>query len=720
MKNFIENLPIHVDIYHFLGYNFDLWRMILKNVKFASLLSFGLVMALFSACFSPVGVIPSDTRDTDVPGGQNGSFPADIYVNQGARSVAGASSTNIQNGLYNFVQLIVINDSTRSIAAFAESRKARSSEPGATLSIDGLPYGENYTFLLMFGNWERDVNADVVEGDEVILAYNEETRPVLLAAGYKKQRVTESGVITINMYPMDIDTVFKATGPQEAHPGIGEAVGLRADRDWWVEWTLGNGIKRLIEAGDEASLPAGNRKFFLDGSEAAAPLTGDLTTANSTVTGSLPNYNNVSLIGTTHWVNFYLEYVPFNLTTANWGDYDNISKFPLSSSPPVWVIRNGLNNSEQNNGTDFTKVGKPAVPDYKDYNGNGGVLFEVLAPYESGYYVSGKRGNDGNGHTGSFYDPFYTLGKALSKAATDPGKPVIIMGTLTDNQAGSSQTSTSAFTIYQSVTVKGYQDPSDPPILKGTSLKRVLETGDSAGDQVILENITLTEGRGQLEGAGVYVNKGTLTLGEGAKVTGNGDVNNNSTAKTKRGGGVYVNYGATLKMEGGEISNNRAGANYYLYGGGGGLFVYGTARLNRGVIANNYSRNDGGGVLVGGDDTYKNKSAYATVYMENGMEVYGNESGDDGGGIGVDYNGRFYMNGGIIHSNKSGWNGGGLRLEYGYVEIDFDATITGQDRTSDGNRHGTGKLGHAFSKYSGTNNNNTISGTHVIYDNIKN
>jgi hypothetical protein len=540
----------------------------------------------------------------------------------------------------------------------------------------------------LFGNWERDVNADVLDGDDVILAYKDEARPVLLAAGYKTQRVTESGVITINMYPVDIGAVFKAPG-LSVHPKIGEAVELPADKDWRVEWAIGKiGLKRLIEAGNETSLPAGNRKFFVDGNEASAPLTGDLTTAKSTLTGSLSNYNNASHIGTTHGVNFYLEYVPFNLAATNWGDYDNISKFPLSSSPPVWIIRNGLNNEDQDNKTDFAKAGKPDIPGYKDFNGNGGILFEIKDPHESGYYVAAY-GNDSNG--GSFYAPFYTLEKALTSAA-GTNKPVIVIGTLTQSNSGTRQNGDSTFIIVETVTVKGHPDPGNPPVLKGTTGKRVLATGLDPSHHVTLENITIMGGNGQTYGAGVYVNMGTLTLKDGAKVTRNGD------GKTERGGGIFVNFGADLNMEGGEISENNTGKDS-LWGGGGGLFVYGTANLKRGIITGNYSYNDGGGVLVGGPNA-KVTGRYGLVHMYDGIEVSGNQANDDGGGIGVDYDGHFYMHGGVIHSNKSKHNGGGLRLEYGYVKVYPGALITGKDR-SDGNAHTatSGYYGHAFAKY---------------------
>jgi hypothetical protein len=686
--------------------------MVVKSVKFTSLLIFGLIMTLFSACFSPIDVIPSNTQDTDVPGGQNGSFPVDIYVNQGARFVAGASSANIQDRLYNFVQLIVVNDNTGAIAAFDESRKEKMNDPAAFLSIDGLPYGEDYTFLLLLGNWERNVGADVSEpDDDVILAYNEEARPVLLAAGYKKLTVTGSHEITVTMYPLDIDTAFKASGPLEAQfEKIGKAVELRADKDWRVEWTIGNGLKRLIEAGNGNTLPEGNRKFFLDGG--AGQLTGELTTANSTLTGSLPDYNGLEYIATTHWVNFYVEYVPFNLAGADWGDYNNESKFSLSpTSPPVWVIRNGLNNEKQTEKTDFAIVGKPNVSDYKDYNGNGGVLFTILNPHEGGYYVK-KDGNDSN--TGTFYDPFKTLEKALASAA-GTAKPVIVIGTLTkeNSRVTDMVALENVFRIVQTVTVKGHPDPADPPVLMGESGKRVLATGTDKNQVVTLENITLTGGKGQKYGAGVYIDMGTLTLGEGAKVTGNGDVNiRNGTGKTERGGGVYVNEGAVFKLDGGEISGNWTGLGTD-YAGGGGLFVNGTtankgtADLIRGIISDNFSNNDGGGVSVN----------YGIVNMYEGASIHNNNSKDDGGGIVVDRKSKFTMYGGRITSNTSFHHGGGVRLESGTVYIAEGALVAGDDH-SDRNWAGTDRYnnynhdatykGHAYRRISGTTKNKTL------------
>jgi hypothetical protein len=76
-----------------------------------------------------------------------------------------------------------------------------------------------------------------------------------------------------------------------------------------------------------------------------------------------------------HWVNFNLEYVPFNLTSPGvWSLYNDTSFFDLSASAPVWVIRNGLNDRAQDENTTFVPNELGAGK-----NGNGAVLASVKA-----------------------------------------------------------------------------------------------------------------------------------------------------------------------------------------------------------------------------------------------------------------------------------------------------------------------------------------------------
>jgi hypothetical protein len=334
-------------------------------------------------------------------------------------------------------------------------------------------------------------------------------------------------------------------------------------------------------------------------------------------------------------------------------------------------------------------VGKPDVADYKSYNGNGGVVFTVKSPYEPGYYVKSD-GNDNN--SGSYDAPFKTLEKAVTMA-NNTGNPVIVIGSLYQANSGNNSAPDNTFVIQnKTVTVKGH--PGSTPTLKATasSGRRVLATSGN----VTLENITLTGGNGQVAGTGIWVDSGTLTLKTGAVVTDNG------STTTTRGGGVLVNYGATLNLEGGTISKNWTGKDH-TWGGGGGLFVYGTANLISGLITGNSSENDGGGVIVGGPET-KGTGKYGVVNMYKDMVVSFNNAKDEGGGIGVDYGGKFYMYGGSIISNTSKNTGGGLRLEHGYVEVYSGVLIAGQYHAS----ANKASDGYAYAKVLSTRINPTI------------
>jgi hypothetical protein len=771
----------------------------MKNAKTAFILIAGFMMSLFAGCFNPVSLTPSNTQvKNNQETGDSRPFTVDVYVGHGSRSITGATSTQIR-GLYNFMQLVVVDASGR-IVAYADARKNKSTDQSAVLEIDELPYGETYKFLLLFGNWEREVFKDKTDSENgVILGYHDNTNPVLLAAGYKSQVLTGIGKVNITMWPLAVDTVFEAADMTRAVPAIGGVSDLLQSKSWKVKWNIGKNVfKSLLEAHSASELPVAAKKYIVDEAEKSA-LT-NVTTLN-TLEHSLDGYTAFTDIGTPHTVNFCLEYVPFAKTSiADWSPHNNKSEFfDFTHSVPKWNIRNGLNNLRQDGYTDFSKAGNPEAADYTAYNGNGGVTFkaredyssalilsdgmfmgplgsqnvkigfktagytggaalyyriipaggiyndknplpynmftEILGsynpgtysnaaltlpstisqdiwlmfmkdgkvsnrmaintgavsnpsyPYEDGYYVSAK-GNDAN--PGSFYSPFKTLNKGVN-AASGNNKPVIVIGPLTSENSGIIN-NTSTFAIFRSVTVKGH--PSSNAALTAAAGKRVLV---SAGPDVILRNITLRNGNGQAQGTGIYIESGTLTLKQGGAVTENGH------KSTRQGGGVFVNRGATFVLDGGIISHNWTGTDT-LNGGGGGVYINGTASFKSGIIANNWSCNDGGGVVVGGE---KVKGRWSGVlYMYAGTEVSNNEAKDDGGGIKVDYEGRFYMYGGAVKNNTCAHYGGGLRLESGSIYIYDGVLITGKDR-ADANIAGSG--GHAYTRYGPKKHDYTIT-----------
>jgi hypothetical protein len=406
---FIFRRSMLVEIYHMENIFTDSGGFFMKKAKLAILLTFALIgMTLLMGCFNPISAVPPNTQEKTTPEGQNEQpFTVDVYVGEQGRSIAGASSVQIKSGLYNFIQLVVLNESN-AIVAYDEARKERSDETNVVLKINSIAYGQNYKFLLLFGNWERNYSSEQTNNGVTVYDYNESAKPVLLAAGYKPQLVMESGKVTVTMWPLVINTVFEADAVVQ--PVIGQSVEILQGAPWaWkAKWTIGqnsigagNGLKSLLDAQSlETNLPILAKRFMVDGTEQSS----SAGTTSCAIEYPLPDYNAITDIGDTHWVNFNLEYVPFNLTsTAAWtvvasSLYDGVSKFNLAESSPVWIIRNGLSDAAQNGHTDFDKVGKySAEYTYADYNGNGGVAAKVKENRGFTDETGGSGGNAGDG-----------------------------------------------------------------------------------------------------------------------------------------------------------------------------------------------------------------------------------------------------------------------------------------------------------------------------------
>ena len=181
-------------------------------------------------------------------------------------------------------------------------------------------------------------------------------------------------------------------------------------------------------------------------------------------------------------------------------------------------------------------------------------------------------------------------------------------------------------------------------------------------DSGIVTHGTKPDGKTKYSGGGVTVTGIFIMYG--------GTIcNNNSTY----GGGVYIFSTGALEMFGGKISENEAS-----YGGG----VCGDGQkvtMKGGIISNNTSRENGGGVylargtfemsggtitkntskMLGGGGVY---NAAGTFNMSGGAAIIDNTSTSSGGGV---YNatGTFNMSGGEIKENKSDTKGGGVYNE---------------------------------------------------------
>ena len=171
-----------------------------------------------------------------------------------------------------------------------------------------------------------------------------------------------------------------------------------------------------------------------------------------------------------------------------------------------------------------------------------------------------------------------------------------------------------------------------------------------------------------------------------------------NTADT--GGGIAILYNSSIQVKGSgdllKIHNNTANDI-----GGGIYYTTGTINIGNDLnidIYNNTAGNDGGGLYYaikitgnktigniakirnntatagkGGGIYYKGQSGYTTTFP-SGMEVSGNVSGTDGGGIYLD-SFSIILQGVIIKSNTATGNGGGIYVAIGDT-LNFETTAS--------------------------------------------
>ena len=157
------------------------------------------------------------------------------------------------------------------------------------------------------------------------------------------------------------------------------------------------------------------------------------------------------------------------------------------------------------------------------------------------------------------------------------------------------------------------------------SLLYILGGNVTLGDGATICN-NKTSYNSDIGGSTVYIQSpGTLTMMEGAKITGN--------ESTDSGHCVYVNAYGTFNMTGGEITGNTANKS-----GGGVYNSSSTFNMSGGKISENTANNNGGGVCNSG------------TFTMTGGEITSNNATEHGGGV---YNTRnsTFTQGGTVSDN---------------------------------------------------------------------
>ena len=194
------------------------------------------------------------------------------------------------------------------------------------------------------------------------------------------------------------------------------------------------------------------------------------------------------------------------------------------------------------------------------------------------------------------------------------------------------------------------------------------------------QDIEIYNNKAKKNGGGLFIEKGTLNIGEGVEIS-----NNNAGG---RGGGasIYVQRitGDITANINGTIKENKAGES------GGGLDLYANidnpdknkvnVSLNKGNLSLNTAKN-GAGIYI--DINEDNSTATMTVGTQNDMpEIDSNIATSNGGAIGMT-SGTFIVYNGSF-TNNSAANGGAIYLGNGTFTIDGNTTFTGNKASENG------------------------------------
>ncbi|MDR2363924.1 MAG: hypothetical protein LBD65_05870, partial [Spirochaetaceae bacterium] len=329
----------------------------------------------FSACFTPnspaasLAASPADSPagDTDTTVFNDTElFTVTIAIagDGQSRSVAGLPRDKLKagSGVRNFAQLIVLDTKSKKLMGFAEIHQS------GDITINALPLGKTYAFLLLMGHWKGEEGQD---GQWVPAP--DDPFPTLLNAGLTEYILNagDSAKIGIVMYPLVVNTVFteqvESGSGQTVHPLVEEGKPKPAylfPGNWTVNWAIQrtnpgtDGLERLIAAqaimestgydlepdhytGGELKIQK-LRYITPDGPWEPEP---GITSTTKDISYDISAYTQA--IGSGGAVNFNVEYVPFNLTAAaDWQIAYNAKPVNTACADgiPKWIIRNGVND----------------------------------------------------------------------------------------------------------------------------------------------------------------------------------------------------------------------------------------------------------------------------------------------------------------------------------------------------------------------------------------
>lgn len=315
-------------------------------------------------------------------------------------------------------------------------------------------------------------------------------------------------------------------------------------------------------------------------------------------------------------------------------------------------------------GLDILKTNSGVINDYKDYFITTDPYFILsnqataqISKLKAPVVVSNNPSiNPSDSNSGTREHPYATLAFALSQLGGGEEDTILIDGLIStpSEEPNGKYEIPGSFIVSQcsALTLKGANGlntdgtPKDGFAVPEGGSGSVL-TVDSPVP-VKIENLKLTGGKGTYNdihypGGGLYLNSGTVTLADGAQITGN---------RATHGAGIFIESNGTLYMYGSSLIGEKKGgsitsapsvysqaSNYCSSGHGGGIY-------SKGNVFIGYER--------WSSDTDNTPKA-----MAEGYGILHNFAGSQGGGL-ISMGGKVRMASGTIGINYSGDKGGGF------------------------------------------------------------
>lgn len=198
---------------------------------------------------------------------------------------------------------------------------------------------------------------------------------------------------------------------------------------------------------------------------------------------------------------------------------------------------------------------------------------------------------------------------------------------------------------------------------------------DPGGTLTLGEGALITGFQSNFAPVFIYPGGGKLIMEDGANITGNRCLVNNGSVSTSgyvasAGGGVYVGIGGTFTMNGGEIYGNTG----YRYGGG--VFVQSPTSkfdMTGGTIRNSTAVYGGGVYLNAGKSTLGGSITGNTAQHGGGVYINGGANALGGG-----------ITGNTAHNSASNGHGGGVYINNGANTLAAGVSITGNQADVNG------------------------------------